>query len=231
MHRKQPEKVDNRYTIKSLRLDIPAAIKGDTWLLLPEGFRDQGSGKTYPLPSRRIELQKLSSIFVPHNWDKRDCGCLYINRAIKAWKKKQMRSNSAILDIGLRRHQVKRSQDTYNILMKGLRSDARQAVEEVKQEAVLAVASLKDLFSLGREGLDGQMRAHLEGKDWKGETIDAKAFRDCFRMVTSAVKGLGLPSDQKQAATEAVIEEVAAALKSTQETVALSPGPGDEIEN
>jgi len=229
--RTPPQKAGDRYTIKSLRLDLDAARDGKTWLLLPDGWRDQASGKTYPLPSRRLELQKLASIFVPHHRDKRDCGCLYINRAIKKWKKAQGNVNSAVLDVGKRSHSIARSQHNYNALIKDLKKDAREAVNEVRAEAAKAVANLTDLFSLGRQGLEGQMKAHLDGAEWKGEEINARAFRECFRMVVTAVKNLGLPSDQKQSAESVVVEELAAALKSTQEIVAMAPGPGDDIEN
>ena len=91
-----------------------------------------------------------------------------------------------------------------------------------------SIASLTDLFSLARKGIDGQMRAHLDGKEWMGEKINARAFRECFRMVTQTVKGLGLPSEERTRAKSAIMDEVAEALKDTQETVALAPGGDDE---
>ena len=89
-------------------------------------------------------------------------------------------------------------------------------------------------------------KAHLDGGVWphhedckpgecskkcKGEAVNGSAFRQCFRMVTQAVKGLGMPSDQKKPAEQAIVEEVAAALKATRETVALAPGSDEETEH
>lgn len=234
----KPKKGFDRYTIKSLRLNLEAAYEGKTWLLLPEGFREQECGTSYPLPSRRSELQKLAGIAIPHYSWKRDCGCLYVRRAIARFKQQQEKVCSATLDVGQRRDQVAKAHYGYTQRMRTLRQEAKKAVDEVREEAAKAVASLSDLFSLGRRGLDGQMRAHLEGEDWphakdctpkkcskdcRAEPINARAFRECFRMVCTAVKGLGLPSDQKKSANDAVMEEIAASLKSTQEVLALAP--------
>ena len=213
-------------TIKSLRLDLEAAEKGRTWLLLPEGFRAQECGMTYPLPSRRIELQKLVAIYIPKN--KKDCGCLYLRRALQEWKNRQMKRSSAILDVTRREEQIAKMQHNFALQAKELRAKCRAAVDDVRREAQQAIANLNDLFSLARKGLDGQMRAHLEGQEWQGETINARAFRECFRMVTQTVKGLGLPSEERTRAKSAIMDEVAEALKDTQETVALAPGGDDD---
>ena len=69
------------------------------------------------------------------------------------------------------------------------------------------------------------MRAYNDGEEIHGEKIDASGFRECFRIVTQAVKGLGLPSDQKKPAQQAILEQAAAAIKSTQETVSLATNP------
>lgn len=222
MYREPPKKADNRYTIKSLRLDLQSAIDGKTWLLLPEGFRDQGSGQDYPLPSRRLELQKLVAIYLPPR--KKDCGCLYIKRAIKEWKSRQQRAGSVLTDFARRETSIKRKEENFDQFVKGMRQQTRDAIDDVRKEAALAVASLHDLFALGRQGINAQMKAHLEGQEWQGEIIKARDFRECFRIVTQAVKGLGLPTDQKTAATDAIIEEVAASIKATQETVSMAPG-------
>lgn len=217
------------HTIKSLRLDLEAARAGKTWQILPEGFRDRTDGSTYPLPSRRLELQKLASIEIPPH--RQDCGYFYIRRAIKEWKERQGRAASAIHDVGCRANAIQRSQWRYNQEIKKHKEEARKAVNEVRQEAAQAIASLNDLFSLGRKGIDGQMRAYLAGEEYQGERITGAAFRQCFKMVTQAVKGLGLPSDQKAPAADAIFEEYAASLRDTQETLALAPGTDDETEH
>ena len=227
--KKLPKKQGHIHTIKSLRLDLEEAMAGRTWLLLPEGFRAAECGLTYPLPSRRLELQKLSGIYIPPN--KQDCGCKYIKRAIKAWKSRQRQATSAVLDVQRRQKSIQQSQWNYNREIKKLKQEAREAVDGVKAEAAQAIASLKDLFALGRRGIDAQMRAHLAGEEWQGEKITARAFRECFRMVTQAVKGLGLPSEQRAKADAAIMEEVAASIKATQETLALAPGTEPETEH
>ncbi len=216
-----PKRVHNEHTVKSLRLNIPAALKGESWKLLPPPFRAREFGKTYPLPSKRADLQKLAAIEVPSWQKKQDSGCIYVRRAIDKWKDQQQRCQSAIHDIGRRTEAIGREHRRYKEDMKGLRADARKAVNDVREEAVKQIASLSDLFSLGRRGIDKQMRAYLAGEQLHGERINARAFRECFRIVTQAVKGLGLPTDQKKKASEAIVEEVAKAIQATQEIVAL----------
>jgi hypothetical protein len=233
MRRRPPEKGEGgtRYTIKSLRLDIEAAEAGKTWLLLPEGYRDARSGLYYPLPSRRLELQKLAAIYLPPHAERRNSGCFYIRRCIREWTKRQQKSLSAVLDVAQRQHKVQQSHATYEFNLNNLKKDAKKAIEEVRQEAALQIASLNDLFALGRKGIEGQMRAHLaedeKERKWRGEEISAKDFRDCFRMVTQAVKGLGMPSEQRAKAEDAIFEECAEALRSTQAILSMSPAESD----
>src|SRR3990167_9941467 len=202
-----------RRTCESLRLDIDAAMAGKTWLLLPEGFRDRESGKVYPLPCRRQELQKLIAIPIPE--DKTDSGCQYLRRAMKMWRSRQERRQSVIYDVGRSADKAQNNVRKLVQLSKELRAEARAAVDEVKQEAQKAVAGLNDLFALGREGIERQMKAYLAGAEYQGEKIDGEAFRSCFRLVTQAVKGLGLPSDQRDKARDVVMEEVAKSVEAT----------------
>lgn len=218
-----------KFTIASLRLDLDSARSGKTWLLLPEGFRSQSAGCHYPLPASTMELQMISSVFLPPG--KNDCGCLYIKRAITLWKERQNRRSSAMHEIAHKSQKIQKKQDKYMERVKEARTEISDTLKGIKAEAAKAVASMTDLFSMGREGLDGQMRAHLEGKKWQEERISASAFRDCFRMVTQAVKGLGLPSEQRNKAQEAIMKEAADAIEQTRDTVALAPGTGEETEH
>jgi hypothetical protein len=104
-----------------------------------------------------------------------------------------------------------------------MQQEARAELDKVKQAAAESIASLTDLFSLGRKGISAQMQAHLQGSEWQGEKIDARAFRECFRMVSQAVKGLGLPNDQRTVATQAILDEVAAALDGTRDAASNDP--------
>lgn len=191
--------------------------------MLPDGFRD--CGDSYPLPSSREELQKLAAIPVPAQ--KRDSGCIYLKRATKEWKRRQGRAISANLDIAYREHEVRAAHRGFRENIKEIKANLREVVDTVRQEAAAASASLTDLFALGRKGLEGQMQAHLDGGTWQGEKISASAFRQCFQMVTQAVKGLGLPDPAKKDAQGAILEQAAAAMKATQEAIALAPGARD----
>ena len=237
---KPPERTsDGKFTIASLRLDIESAREGRTWLLLPEGFRARENGATYPLPSRYQELQTLTAIYITPR--KNDSGCEYLRRVMKKYRTKQGTRNSALLDAGRREESIRNSQHNYRSKARECMVEARAEVDRVKEEADKAIASLTDLFDLGRAGLKGQIQAYLdakpvmhvdsEGNEVEGERIDAKAFRECFRMVTQAVKGLGLPSDQREKASQAILEEAAAALKATRDAVSLAPGGDPEIEH
>lgn len=216
-------------TIETLRLDLKSAGEGKTWLLLPEGFRAQEHGLSYPLPSRFVDLQRLSTVFVPNA--KRDSGTIYIRRAIAKLRERGCKQQSALLNADLRSEKMQHSHENYKQHVKALRTEMREAVDTVKREAEQAIANLNDLFTLGRKGIEAQMRAHLEGKEWQDERIDSRAFRECFRMVTQAVKGLGLPSDQRDSAAEAVVEELAASLEATKDAISLAKPVEDETEH
>jgi hypothetical protein len=223
----QPNKTGPR-TIKSLRLNVELAKAGKTWHLLPEGFRDRPSARAYPLPSSREELTKIGMI-VPAPGQS-DNGCVYISRCRKRLKEMDLRRASAANDIQYRQYKVVKGEEKFTKKLKALEEEAIRAVDSVKEEAERATASLTDLFSLGRKGLKGQMEAHLANETWKGENISAKAFRDCYSMVSGTVKALGLPTDQKKYAQEAVMAEAAAALRDTQDALQLAPGSDEETE-
>jgi len=198
--------------------------------LLPEAFRTEGSARKYPLPATSAEIQKLVTIPIPPGV--RDSGTVYLQRALIRWQGLRRRKNSAILDTERRFNTIKVNQGNLKTAIKEMKAEAQAAVNEVKAEAVKHIANLSDLFSLGRKGIEGQMRAHLDGEQWRGEEISAKDFRECFRMVSQAVKGLGLPSDQREKARDAVMQEVAEAAESTKEALALAPGGKDlEVEH
>lgn len=209
-----------RHDIKSLQLNVEEAKKGRSWLLLPPVAR--ASGDKYPLPSSIAELQELSTITIPAH--KQDAGCVYLRRVAVAYKKRIWKRSSAVVDVNRQQNKAAEMNENFQACLRNLKAEARQAVAKVVEETETAIASLNDLFALGRKGIDGQMRAHLDGKKWQGEKISASAFRNCFRMVTQAVKGLGLPSGERAKAAEAVHAELAASLRATQEAVAMAPG-------
>ncbi len=216
-------------TIKSLRLNLPAAQAGKFWLLLPKGFQSAPWGKHYPLPSRRPELQKLAAITVPPN--KLDVGCQYIRRCMAEWSKRDCTRNAALNRAGKHELTIRAFRDNLQRDTGKMRKQCWDSVADVQTAAAKACASLTDLFALAKKGIEGQMKAHLAGKEWQGETINAKAFRECFRMVTQTVKGLGLPSEERNKAKGAIMEEVGEALKATQDALNLAPGAKDETEN
>lgn len=213
---------DGRHTVETLKLNIPEALAGRTWLLLPEGYRGQECGNTYPLPTNLRELQKLLIIPIPAK--KMDAGCAYLRRAQAEFKSRLAGKQSALHDLGRKTNKINEKMSNFSADVQKMRDDMRSAVANVHVEANRAIASLSDLFRLGREGLEGQMKAHLRGVSWQGEMIDAAAFRNCFRMVSQTVKAMGLPSDQTDKAKTAIMEEAAEALKQTREALALAPG-------
>ena len=224
-----PTRVGAHYSVKSLQLDVAKAEEGITWELLPHAFRDPKFGDTYPLPSRKLDLARLVNIDVPSNKGRvLDSGCRYLKRARAEHKKRQNHQKSARLDMGSRLDNIGKQHDNYTQHVKRMRIEARDAAQSVRDEAAKQIANLNDLFSLGREGLEAQMKAHLAGEKWKDETIDARAFRECFRMVTQAVKGLGLPSDQREVAESAIMEEAAASIRATREIVGFEQVPSTE---
>lgn len=223
---KEPEKGQSR-TIKGLRLNIEAAREGKTWLLLPEGFRNEDSGYTYPLPTQAKDIRVIASIVAPPR--KSDAGCKYIRRAIKESRNRQQRKLSAALDLSCRESKVINAHYDYNRTLKKLRADARMAVDEVRQEARRQTASLNTLFDLTKKGLEGLIQAYLDEKEWHGEKVRNSEFLAAGRMVTKTSKDFGLPAQPGDSMTETVIEELAESIRATQETVALAPG-GDEPE-
>ena len=206
-------------TIKSLRLNVEEAEKGRTWLLLPEGFRDQESGQNYPLPNKLHDLTKMASLYIPP--DKKDSGCIYLRRCAKRHKQRVGERQRTIYRIERAEHETKEAAKKHQRTLVELERRAEQAVSEVEAKAGEAIASLNDLFTLGRKGLHGMMKAHLAGEKWQDEKIRAGAFRQCFRMVAQTVKGLGLPSDQKDKARDAILDEAAASLRATHEALAM----------
>lgn len=219
------------HTCESLNLDLDAAKSGRTWMLLPEGYRDEASGMTYPLPTSRKELAKLVEIPTPPF--KKDCGCVYLHRASQLWLRKPIRRKIKPIDAEEQRrvHNAYSVSEHFKRRMKKVESEARLSAEQVHRAAAVAVASLTTLFELGRQVIDGQLQAHLSGEEWKGEKISASAARECFRMVTQAVKGFGLKTDQVPAAQETIMREAAEAIKATQEAIALAPRTEDEREH
>jgi hypothetical protein len=212
-------------SIASLRLNLAAATDGRCWEILPEGFRD--AGKTYPLPSSYADLQRLAAIPIPPG--KFGSDATYLKRALAEYKRRAGRRTSAATDITRKTWKIEKADQRFRERLDEMKVEAQAAVDGVKVQAAEAIASLTDLFALGRKGLEAQMKAHLAGEKLHDEDINAAAFRDCFRMVTQAVKGLGLPSDQRERAQEAIMQEAADALESTREAVAMAGSPEGEV--
>lgn len=209
------------YTIKSLGLNVEAAEAGKTWLLLPERFRYDNFGPTYPLPGKPAELRRLACIPVPPG--KTDSGCIYLRRCFNLWRQKAAKKGSLLNDLGRTAEKLQKDRKRVELEMEKLKQAAESAVEDVKARAAESVATLTDLFALGRKGLREQMESYLAGKELRGEEISHAAFRDCFRMVTQAVKGLGLPDGERKNAAESIVEQAAAALRATRATLDANP--------
>lgn len=210
-------------TIVSLNLGFDDAMNGKVWALLPQGFRYTDAAENYPIPNKFSDLMKLAAI--PLHSNLRSPGAVYLKRCRKACTEMAKRRQNAVLDMSNRRANAKTAYDNYRHDMLELRAKMQAEKNKVRQTAEECIASLNDLFKLGRRGLDGMMRAHLENGEWQGEKVNGAAFRDCFKMVSAAVKGLGAATgDQKTSAREAVLEEVAASLEDTKAALEMAPG-------
>ena len=208
------------YTIDNLRLDPQKAIDGKTWLLLPDGFRDAASGKHYLMPTQLGELRIIASI--PIKMAKKDSGTAYIRRCETEWKRRQSRRTSAVLDTEHKQDQIAQTHKKLEQFINNAKSEVKNAVDEVREEAQRASASMTDLFSLGRRGIKEQMEAYLADVELHGEKINHAGFRQAFQMAAQVVKSLGLPDVEKKNAREAILEQAAEAIRGTQEAASLS---------
>lgn len=208
----QERAVTMGHTIKSLNLNIEQARLGRVWLLLPREHRDIELATQYPLPYPIEELLALSVI--PFRVGKHDSGSVYLRRC-KAEAKARLKSQSGSS------RSIEAAEAEVTAMTARFNKTVVKLTKQVQQEAKEAIASLDELFALGRKGLEGQMKAHLSGQPWQGEEIDSDAFRQCFRMVSQSVKGLGLPSTEEPKAREAVMEQYAASIRATQEAEAM----------
>lgn len=212
-----------KLTCQDLRLDLESAEAGRTWLLLPEGHRAYEAAKVYPLPNNLNELRRLA--IIPPPTTRSDSGCVYLRRALEKYQAISKSKRIGPIDVEAKIARVEEASRNHERILADLAKDATEAVDKVKTEIEKATASLKELFDLGKRGLEGQMLAHLKGEHWQGELIDGDAFRECFRLVSQAVKGLGMPSsDDARKSREAIIEEYARALGDTREALDMSPG-------
>ena len=213
-------------------MNVSEAESGKIWLLLPDTCRTTQMALKYPLPESVEELTRVARLPMPTATPNSPRGerasRVYLCRARKAVGMVLNRRERGILSTKRIQASMCETNSRFKAEIREFRQEAAKAVEEVREQAQEAIASLNDLFALGRKGLDGQMRAHMEGREWQGEPITAQAFRQCFRMVSMAVKGLGLPSEQRQSATKTVMDQIAESLKATQDAVAAGPGDEDE---
>lgn len=215
-----------QHTIESLKLNVKDACNGKPWLILPQEYRTKPLARAYPLPSKVEEIQLIAAIPLV---SRMDCGAVYIRRAIselnRRIKQSKFASERADRKVDAVEQQAVELKGEFEGRLARLEAEAQAVVQRLQDRADLAIASLDELFRLGREGIEGQMRSHLAGEKWMGEDITGRAFRECFRMVTQTIKGLGLPTGEEQPARKAIIEEAAASLRATQEAVAMRGEP------
>lgn len=214
-------------TIQSLRLNLEEARAGHIWLLLPDGYRERNCGIGYPLPTSMEDLRAIANLRIGRG--QRSAGAFYIRRARKMITD-SIDSKTEPMEIEERAHEVALAHGRFKDKVKDARYDISKAVAEVKKFADEATSSMNDLFELGRRGMKAQMEAHLNNEELHGEKIDARAFRECFRMVSQTVKGLGLPSHERDKATEAILDEFAASMKARDAALAMAPGNDDSEE-
>lgn len=229
MDKPKKDYTQNLRTIKSLRLDIQSAREGKTWLLLPEGYRQAPAGKDYPLPSFMSDIQTLAQIPIPKL--KRDQGVVYLRRINKEFTKRLAHRQSALLGIARKETQVNRQAKKFQQKVRHFGIEMKKTLNGLKEEAEKAKVTLNEVLDLAKVTVKGQLEAHLAKQKWQGEEITAAAARDLAKIAINAVKGLGVPSEARDQATEAMFEEFAEALKDSQEVISMAPGGDEEIEN
>ena len=208
-------------TLKSLSINIEAAQSGRIWNLLPPDVRDSRDKiRDYPLPDSTKELEILVAIPIPAKGQR--AVYIYLKRAKAEWDRRyrlkvdvRETMDEAVTTAGDLERKFQKQ-------MSELERRANQAVVSVEKQAEKAIASLDELFKLGRQGIESQMRAYVENTTINGEEINASAFRQCFKIVAGTVKGMGLPSDQKPIARQAVMKELADSFRATEAAVAMA---------
>lgn len=225
-----------KYTIASLHLNLDAASRGKTWELLPPGFRDAEAATRYPLPSSFEDIHQIA--IIPLRRNARDGGTVYMRRIAEEYKRRIANRQTALLDIGHDKVRLERQFKRHKRVVDQSINEVRNVVADFKMEADKAIATLNDLLVIGRKGMEGQMIAHIKGEKWQNETIDSAAFRNCFRLITQAVKSLHVPAGTEEAqAREAIVAQAAEALRATQDAVeladaaAIPPAPDQDTEH
>ena len=107
-----------------------------------------------------------------------------------------------------------------------------QALSEFQLKAAEATASLTDLYSLAKSGLEKVMKGYVSGEAVNEQAITTSEFTNAAGKVLSQVAklGAGLDPEGKVEAEDAVFEE----FERTRERVARSSGkmmPGTETPN
>lgn len=217
------------HTVENLKLNIKAAEDGRPWLLLPEEYQSGSLAREYPLPADIRQLQQVATL--PLQKNKMDSGSIYIRRAMRELQRRLTAKMGTHRRLEGAENAAKEALKSFENRVKQLEARGEKAIQGVQDRADEAIASLNDLFELGRKGLEGQMQAHLDGKPWQDEEINARAFRECFRMVSQAVKGLGLPSSEREKAREAIVKELSESLKATKEATDMQKSADENKES
>ena len=217
-------------TIATLNLNVVAAEEGKLYLLLPEGFRQ--AGKVYPLPKVVGELARVGALSLPRFGAKgKSLGAsAYIKRCREEYGRKVMRRRGAPEEAVVRG--VKDRVGDVNKSITEAEAQIAQAVSEFQLKAVEATASLTDLYSLAKSGLEKVMSGYLKGVGEDEEPITTAEFTNAAGKVLSQVAklGAGLDPEGKVEAEDAVFEE----FEKTRERVARSSGkmmPGSDTPN
>lgn len=216
-------------TCEALGLDVERAKVEGAQVLLPEAARNRKAVREFPLPYSKHELARLMEVPVPT--DATSPEGMLIRRIQKRWYDRVTSKEP-----GKARLSTARSERSIEVAKAHAKTHIDETLAEIATSAkmVHAVAekvtgSLTDLYDLCRQSLEGQLRAHLTDGEWHGERIDAQAARECFRLVTQAVKGFGLPREaDKRAAGKISMEETAAAIRETQEALSLAPNKDEK---
>ena len=196
------------HTIKTLRLDLDAAMNGKPWLLLPEDVRksDKG-GRLYPLPCSYSEVKRVAD--VPLATNKRHESALYIYRARRSVKSRVESTKIGHLDAHLAATEEKAAQFTKS--MKNAKYEVGQELARVRDAARETITTLQDLNTEFKAGLIEIAKAYRTGQKLHDKEITTTQFIDAAGKVLTHTRGManGLADpDTKVEAEDELMKEL-----------------------
>jgi hypothetical protein len=199
--------------------------------LLPDGYRKQGN--IYPLPETVEELARLAALSLPrgrmspHSLTGSVC---YLKRC-RAEYERRVKCKRARPDLEVVEGVKERVAEATKVITRA-EAEVAAALSEFQLKAAEATASLTDLYSLAKSGLEKVMKGYVTGQEVNDQAITTSEFTNAAGKVLQQVAklGAGLAPEDKEAAEA----EVFAEFDKTRERLVRSSGkvmPGSETPN